>query len=349
MPVITGCTSVPMAATSTTCFTKSHPDAELEDEESESLSQECKDLLLSLPQEKGWDLPSLYLYQDIWCPSPRIQAIISFQQHFQAKDSDIIIASLPKSGTTWLKALTFAIVNRNRFSSCQQNHPLLISNAHDLVPFFEFNYYANNQIPDLSDMSEPRMFSTHVPFHLLPDSITKSKCKIIYICRNPFDNFVSFWLFVNKIIPPSLPKLSREEAFERYSKGVNECGPFWTHMLSYWKESKVMPKKVLFLKYEDLKGDINFYLKSMAEFLGFPFNSEEENNGVIESIIELCSFEKMKELEANKNGKFIHKYEYKNFFRKGEVGDWVNHFSPWMQEKLSKVIEDKLGGSGLSF
>ncbi|XP_028802805.1 cytosolic sulfotransferase 15-like [Neltuma alba] len=339
-----------MAATSTTTgFTKSHPNVELENEESENLSHECRELILYLPKEKGWDFPYFYLYQDIWYPPTRIQAIISFQKHFQAKDNDIIIASLPKSGTTWLKALIFAIVNRNRFSPSQHNHPLLISNAHDLVPFFEFNHYGNNQIPDISDLPEPRIFGTHIPFHSLPDSITKSKCKIIYICRNPFDHFVSFWLFINKVIPPSLPKLSREEALERYSRGANEFGPFWTHMLSYWRESKVMPNNVLFLKYEDLKGDINFYLKIVAEFLGFPFNSEEESNGVIESIIELCSFEKMKELEANKKGKFMQKYENKNFFRKGEVGDWVNHFSPGMQEKLSKVIEDKLSGSGLSF
>ncbi|KAI9112846.1 hypothetical protein K1719_016163 [Acacia pycnantha] len=342
-----------MAASSTPSFTKSHSNVELEneaeDEEYEKLSQECKELLLSLPREKGWDYPYFYLYQDIWYPPDRIQAIVSFQKHFQAKESDIIIASLPKCGTTWLKALTFASVNRNRFSPSQQNHPLLTSNAHDLVPFFEFNYYGNNQIPSLSNLPEPRLFGTHVPFHSLPDSIMKSKCKIIYICRSPFDHFVSFWIFINKVIPPSLPKLSREEAFERYCNGVNEFGPFWIHMLGYLRESKVMPNKVMFLKYEDLKGDINFFLKRVAEFLGIPFNSEEESNGVIESIIELCRFEKMKELEANKNGKFVQKYENKHFFRKGEVGDWVNHFSPWMEEKLSKVIEDKLSGSGLSF
>ncbi|XP_054810851.1 cytosolic sulfotransferase 15-like [Prosopis cineraria] len=342
-----------MAATSTTSFTKCQSNVELEnegeDEEYENLSQECKELLLRLPKEKGWDFPYFYLYQDIWYPPARIQAIISFQKHFQAKESDIIIASLPKSGTTWLKALTFAIVNRNRFSPSQHNHPLLISNSHDLVPFFEFNHYGNNQIPNLSALPEPRLFGTHIPFHSLPDSAVKSKCKIIYICRNPFDHFVSFWLFINKVIPPSLPKLSSEEAFERYSKGINEFGSFWTHMLSYWRESKVMPGKDLFLKYEDLKGDINFFSKRVADFLGFPFSPEEESNGIIESIIELCSFEKMKELEANENDKFMQKYENKDFFRKGVVGDWVNHFCLSMEEKLSKVIEEKLGGSGVSF
>jgi len=34
---------------------------------------------------------------------------------------------------------------------------------------------------------------------------------------------------------------------------------------------------------------------------------------------------------------------------KGEIGDWINYFSPSMIEKLSKIIEEKLGESGLSF
>ncbi|KAI9112883.1 hypothetical protein K1719_016200 [Acacia pycnantha] len=300
-----------MAETTSMSFTKSHSNVELEDdgydEEYEMLSQECKELL-SLPRKKGCGHRFIYRYQDIWYIPTRIQNIVSFQKHFQAKDSDIIIASLPKSGTTWLKALTFSILNRKRFPPSQNNHPLLSSNPHELVPIFEYNHYAYNQIPDLSILPEPRLFSTHVPFHSLPDSITKSKCKIIYICRNPFDNFISLWLFVNKFAPPSLPKLSCEEAFERYSNGINECGPFWIHMLGYWRASKERQNKILFL-----------------------------------------SFEKLTELEVNKTGKFMQKFENKDFFRKGVVGDWVNHFSPWMIEKLSKVMEEKFGGSGLSF
>ncbi|XP_028799031.1 cytosolic sulfotransferase 14-like [Neltuma alba] len=184
------------------------------------------------------------------------------------------------------------------YATRSDHHPLLISNAHELVPFIELNYYANNnQIPDLSNLPEPRIFCTRVPFHSLPDSITKSKCKMIYICRNPFDQFVSLWLSMNKIAPPSLPKLSCEEAFERCCIGVHEAGPFWTHMLGYWRESRKTPSKDLFLKYEDLKGDIEFHLlKGAAEFLECPFTSDEETNRVIKNIAELCSFEKMKEV-----------------------------------------------------
>ncbi|XP_054813406.1 cytosolic sulfotransferase 15-like [Prosopis cineraria] len=153
----------------------------------------------------------------------------------------------------------------------------------------------------------------------------------------------------NGVKASSLPKLSWEEAFDRYSKGINEFGLLWTNILGYWWENKLSPNKILCLRYEDLKGDIKFYLKTVAVFLDCPFNAEEERDGVIENIIELCSFQKMKDLEVNKTGKRTPLVENKDFFRKGEVGDWVNHFSSWMTEKLSKVMEQKLDGSGLSF
>ena len=87
----------------------------------------------------------------------------------------------------------------------------------------------------------------------------------------------------------------------------------------------------------------------MAQFLDCPFALEEESEGVIDSIIQLCSLQKMKELEVNKTGVFDGNFENKHFFRKGEVGDWVDLLSPSMVEKLSKVTEEKLSGSGISF
>ncbi|RHN40331.1 putative P-loop containing nucleoside triphosphate hydrolase [Medicago truncatula] len=125
-------------------------------------------------------------------------------------------------------------------------------------------------------------------------------------------------------------------------------GPFWDHMLGYLKESIIRPNKILFLKYEDLKEDVSFNLKRIAEFVGFPFTQEEENNEVIENIIKLCSFESMKRSKGNQSG-IIGVIDKEFFFRKGEMGDWVNYLSPSMIEKLSKVIKEKLSGLSLSF
>jgi len=311
--------------------------------EGQQANEEDK-FILSLPRERGWGIPDLYLFQEFWCPSILIKEVNLFQKDFEAKDSDIIVASFPKSGTTWLKALTFAIVNRQCFSSFE-NHPLLSSNPHELVPAVEFIYRGDVQFPTI----EPRLFGTHTPFPSLSKSIMESNCKIIYISRNPFDTFVSAMSFFGKIKLEPLSTLKMEEAFEMYCNGIIEFGPWWSHMLGYWNESIVKPNRVLFLKYEDLKEDANFQVKKIAEFLGFPFTREEENNNVIESIIKLCSFEKMKNLEVNKSGIIYQFLEKKYFFRKAEMRDWENYFSPFMREKLSKIIEEKLDGSGLSF
>ena len=83
--------------------------------------------------------------------------------------------------------------------------------------------------------------------------------------------------------------------------------------------------------------------------MGFPFTQQEENNGVVENIIKLCSFESMKESKGNQSETISIIYEKKFFFRKGEIGDWVNYFSPSKIERLSKVIQEKLSGSNLSF
>ncbi|CAL5377988.1 unnamed protein product [Camellia sinensis] len=319
--------------------------------------EDCHDNPLALlPKEKGWTGTDLYLYQGFWCPSMHIQGVMSFQQHFKAQDTDLILATMPKSGTTWLKALTFAIANRHRYTKTLSQHPLLTSNPHDLIPFHKINHSANKdghqdgRIQSLSNF-QSGIFSTHMPYHSysLPDSIKTSNCRIVHLCRNPYDSFVSAWHFFSKPRPESLEPLSCNHAFDMYCRGVIGFGPFWDNVLGYWKESLKTPQKVLFLMYEDLKEDIIFQMKRLAEFMSVPFSLEEESEGVIEEISRLCNFNNMRELEVNKTGKSIRHFENKTFFRRGEVGDWINHFTPEMVERLNKVIEEKLGGSGLAF
>ncbi|KAL1828235.1 hypothetical protein DCAR_0207431 [Daucus carota subsp. sativus] len=322
----------------------------IDEDDHQELSQDTKEFLTTLPKNKGWRTRHLYLFQGFWCQAKEIQAILSFQQHFRAQANDIIVASIPKTGTTWLKALTFSVVNRNLLS-LGEKHPLLTSNPHDLVPFLEYNLYANNNIPAVSDSTSPRLMATHVPFQALPDSIRmeSGNARVVYISRNPFDTFISIWHFMSKLRPEELGPFSFKEAFDTYCKGVIGYGPYWEHMLGYWKESLENPDKVLFLKYEEMKENITVHLKRLAEFLGCPFSAEEEKAGVIEEVAKLCSFENLKELDVNKNGKSIANFENKHLFRTAKVGGWRNHFTPSMVEQLSTLMEQKLAGSGLSF
>ena len=65
-----------------------------------------------LPKVESWHEFGLCNYQGFWVPSVFLPNVMCFQQHFEAHDDDIIIASFPKTGSTWLKSLVFSILNR---------------------------------------------------------------------------------------------------------------------------------------------------------------------------------------------------------------------------------------------
>lgn len=316
----------------------------LQDDE---LSQECRDLMSSVPKEKGLVSTYLYQYQGFWHTPKQLQGVLSCQQNFQAQNSDIILATNPKSGTTWLKALIFAVINRKLYPKNTQDHPLLSNNPHILLPVLEFQLYMENQLPDFTSFPNPRLFSTHMPFSSLPNSMQNTPCKLVYLCRNPKDTFISFWKFLNKLVPQNVRNNSLEEALDMFCKGVSICGPFWDHVLGYYKESLRQPQKVFFLKYEEMKEEPRLHIRKLAEFIGFPFSQEEESEGVMEDILGLCSFDKLSNLEVNKVGKLPTGEENNAFFRRGEVGDWKNYLSNEMVDRMDKITEEKFSGFGL--
>ncbi|XP_039001960.1 cytosolic sulfotransferase 15-like [Hibiscus syriacus] len=289
-----------------------------------SWDDELQKLEQTLPTEEGWiSGMSLYLYQGFWCSGASVRDL--------------------------KPALAFSTLYRDRFAS--DEHPLFTFNPHQLVRHLEFDVYSNNPCPDLENICvyKPRAFATHLPYASLPTSIKDSKCKIVYICRNPLDTFISLWLFIDKLRDQNNELLPLDEAFDKFRLGICGYGPFFDYVLGYWKASQENPYKILFLKYEDLKENISSQLKHLAMFLGVPFTEDEEKQGVVEKITQICSFEKLKELEVNKKGSHITGIPHKEFFRKGKVGDWSNYLTPSMVERLEKLIHEKMENSGLTF
>ncbi|KMS99819.1 hypothetical protein BVRB_1g016710 [Beta vulgaris subsp. vulgaris] len=303
----------------------------------------------------GSEHTQLVKYQDFWYGDQYIQSIIMLQRHFVAQDTDIIIASLMKTGTTWLKSLLFGVVNRVDHHPIKQS-PLLNHNPHELVHALEALYGGAFDYPrphHLDELPSPRLFSTHLSYTSLPESIKNSGCRVLYICRNPLDTLVSLYYFSLKFMKKQygedFKSPSMEDFFEDFYDGRHPCGPFFEHVIGYWKASLEYPEKVLFLKYEDLKDDPTLHLKRLAKFISMPF-SLQESQGVTKDIIDFCSIKNMKELEVNKSAEIVEKcFEKKSFFRKGEVGDWIHHFTPTMVERMNKLMEEKLEGTGLSF
>ncbi|KAK9056417.1 hypothetical protein SSX86_023778 [Deinandra increscens subsp. villosa] len=308
-----------------------------------------KDRLATLPKEKGWITENLYMYQGFWHQSSRrisVETVMALQDTFEAHPTDIYLATLPKSGTTWLKALMFALVNKNRYKHNRlSTHPLLVSNPHDCLPFIETEIYRNT--PTYIDPHSPRLFATHIPYTSLPRSIINSGCRVVYLCRNPKDVLVSMFHFANKLREKSCDVMTFEETFELFSRGVMPTGPYWDHVKEYHKVSVDHPDNVLFLTYEDMKKDTTNNVKRLAEFLGYPFTKKEEAEGAVQGIVELCSFQSLS--EVNKHGNLREDIRNHAFFREGKVGDWTNHLTDEMSCVLDEITKEKFYGLDISW
>ncbi|KAG4171078.1 hypothetical protein ERO13_A12G186250v2 [Gossypium hirsutum] len=309
---------------------ESHFDSHVEQDIEDEFQKSLKEMISSLLKGNNWGLPDhLYHYQGFWLTPTFLQGVMLAQQQFEAQPTDIILCSAPRTGTAWLKSLTFATITRTSYDD--STTPLLFKTPHDVVPFMELDHahFSANRHP---------LLATHAPYSFLPTSIIDSGCKIIYICRDPKDTFVSMYHI----------------SFELFCEGISWYGPYWDHVLRYWKASLEHPNKFMFLKYEKMNEDTVLYLKKLAEFMGCPFSSEEQQKRMPEKIVKMCSFKNISNLEVNKSGKHREgqgnlEIENKIYFRKGKVGDWKNDLTPEMSTQLDQITQQKLSGSGLSF
>ncbi|KAJ6799090.1 cytosolic sulfotransferase 15-like [Iris pallida] len=226
------------------------------------------------------------------------------QKLFEARPTDIIMATLPKSGTTWLKALLFATDRQPQFFSLP--YPQLGHLNPHTVSFLEGELYGDGvRVPEMDSIPSPRFWATHISRSISYPIRCRLRCRVVYLCRNPKDNIVSYWHFISKLRKKNgREPLPLDVCFDRFCQGRSHSGPFWDHMLGYWKASlRVRGSNVLFMRYEELMKDPAAELKRVAEFVGCPFTQEEQANGVVEDIVGTCGFEKLSNLEVNKVGK----------------------------------------------
>uniref|UniRef100_A0ACD5TAE0 Uncharacterized protein n=1 Tax=Avena sativa TaxID=4498 RepID=A0ACD5TAE0_AVESA len=325
-------------------------------ETNEELYQRFTNLVSSwpcFPPVLSISVSQLYRHDEGWHSSlaPMVGTIVA-DACFTARPSDIVVATLPKSGTTWIKALLYSTVHLREHPVGSSDHPFNSLSPHECIKFFEYQLYTGNKIPDLDELPDPRIFATHAPFVSLPRSVLASGCKIVYVCRDPKDTLISLWSFVNKFrIRRGLEPLSVEATADFFCDGVTLFGPYWDHVLGYWSAHLAHPEQVLFFRYEEMRRDPEAHTRRLAEFVGCPFSLEEqEEGGAVDAIVKLCSFEHMISLQATMCGKtdaVIGAVDNSWFFRRGVVADWQNHLSLETARKIDAITEARFKGTGL--
>ncbi|KAJ8258204.1 hypothetical protein GJAV_G00194330 [Gymnothorax javanicus] len=261
-------------------------------------------------------------------------------QKFQAKPDDILIATYPKAGTTWVSQMLDLLYFGK--SSPQRGSSLPI---YERVAFLEFC------IPDFqigADLAEklttsPRLIKTHYPIQFVPKSFWAQKCKTIYVARNAKDNVVSYFHFdrMSKVQPEPGDWPSY---LQRFQEGKMTYGSWYDHVIGWWEKNQAYPN-LLYLHYEDLAEDIDRELDRVCTFLGLS-PTEEEKNLVKEGI----GFDAMKENDMTNYSSFIDMdFSISPFMRKGKVGDWKNHFTVHQNGQFDKEYQRKMMNTTLRF
>lgn len=217
--------------------------------------------------------------------------------------------------------------------------------THIRFPFIEMIIpFIGSGLEQANAMPSPRTLKTHLPIHLLPPSFLEKNCKIIYVARNPKDNMVSYYHFqrMNKSLPAPG---TWEEYFESFLAGKVCWGSWYDHVKGWWDAKD--QHRILYLFYEDLKMNPKHEIQKLAEFIGKSLDDK-----VLDKIIHHTSFDIMKQNPMANYSSIpteIMNHSISPFMRKGEVGDWKNHFTVAENERFDEDYKKKMANTSLTF
>lgn len=211
-----------------------------------------------------------------------------------------------------------------------------------------------NSVDYVDQMEDRRFVKTHIPWHLLPESLkTNKNVKIVYTMRNPKDLAISLYhycLLAHRI------NCSFEEYLEVFLENNWIYGSVSKHMIEFYKRRN--DSNVLIVKYEDMKQDLPSVIRKCADHLQI---SRTITSDDIDKICEHVKFEKMEKNASVNLESIIFKdpmlrenvdmstYSKMKFIRKGQVGDWQNYLSPEMNDKFDKWIAENFDGTEMTF
>ncbi|KAG2464062.1 ST1C2 Sulfotransferase, partial [Polypterus senegalus] len=172
-----------------------------------------------------------------------------------------------------------------------------------------------------------------------------SRCdKVIYVARNAKDVLVSYFFFHK--IAPSLPHAgSWDDFFESFLSGNVAWGSWFDHVTGWWDVRE--KHQILYVFYEDILQDPTREVERVARFLGHILDK-----GTIQEIVKHTSFNMMKDnpmTNASTMPTCIVDVSISPFMRKGQVGDWKNHFTVAQDERFEEEYRRRMAGTSLRF
>ena len=230
------------------------------------------------------------------------------------RPSDILIASYPKSGRSWLSFMISKILRKD------------LREEKTLWDFEQDMFYFNNPRIDqktlsrLNQLSNPRFFQTHL-------TSAPSFSRVIYLLRDPRDVMVSYWHY--KRLTEENFNLSLKEFV--FSKSQWPCQ--WQEHVTRWLMDRDSGANILMIKYEELLEDAGGILRKVLDFAELKYEDKD-----ISWVVGESTFDKMKSMEEEE-WKLKGGGPEERFIRRGQAGGWKDELDLGSLE----VIEQRCG------
>tara|TARA_Y100000741_G_scaffold357545_1_gene335538 strand:- start:4 stop:840 length:837 start_codon:yes stop_codon:yes gene_type:complete len=260
------------------------------------------------------------------------------------------IASYPKSGNTWLRAIISSL-----FFSNDGNFTFdLLKNISVFDLQLKYNFIKNLDINDYKNLGKIEIlskyrllaqkkaevggdfafFKTHssnININNHPYTNKDLVRGVIYIIRDPRDVAISYSYHLNLSIDETIDIMTNQKYFVNYDSLPYLMSSWDLHYQS-WNNLKV-PK--LIIKYEDMINHTSNKLNEIFLFLsnnfGFNFNKEV----LFSNILKSTNFLALQNLEKERG--FNEAKDHARFFRKGKTNQWTNILT----EDQKKIIEKR--------
>ena len=278
------------------------------------------------------------------------------------------IASYPKSGNTWLRALisSYYYTNDGEF---RENTIKKIGQFPEKRFFSEFRYdpkivtdttrFWIKAQEKINEDNQLRFFKTHNVFGKLNNyDFTDSKNSVgcIYVIRDPRNVITSIKNHYELNDDQALKWMMNEKNYIYDVSNLEKDGysdfqfiSSWSTNYKSWKLQKKIPLKII--KYEDLLSKTYSVFKDVIQFINKITEKENKiDNTKIKNAVNSTLFDKLKNYEI-KNGfseaiQSKKKNEKIPFFFLGPKNDWKKILDQNLQTKISSAFKDDFSELG---
>ena len=251
---------------------------------------------------------------------------------------NIFLASYPKSGNTWLRAIILSALQQKniinikdlskiRLLSDKMNFTSFKNKIYEKKGLIDYDWMSKNIILCQKKLNENTkynfFFKTHSVRH---KSFTNETVNagFIYIVRDPRDVVVSLSNFSGINLDEAINQVVFNKQLMTNANGARELVSNWELNIKSWLEYKSVP--CLFIRYEDLLIKPNNIILKIIAFINIVTNKNILNNKKnIDKIIKNTNFKILQSQEIS-NG-FNEASKHSKFFRSGTLNQWKDVLS----------------------